>query len=91
MNYPAETSTMCFRPIDGLVASVLYLLLDCTWFRLQSDKVYFILAAGHDVSFLFVQDLLSVGQHQMSDRDVISSYLQSVVNRAGQCGLGVHA
>ena len=45
--YPAKTGTMRFGPIAGLVGCVFYLILSCTCFWPQTDKVYLFLAAAH--------------------------------------------
>ena len=44
--FPAKAGTKRFRPMAGLVACVFYLILECTCFWPQTDKVYLFLAAA---------------------------------------------
>ena len=44
--FPAKAGTKRFRPMAGLVACVFYLILECTCFWPQTDKVYLFLAAN---------------------------------------------
>ena len=44
--YPAKTDTLRFGPMAGLVGCVFNLILECTCFWLQTDKVYLLLAVA---------------------------------------------
>ena len=44
--HPAKTGTMRFRPMEGLVGCVFYLILVCICFWPQTDKVYLYLATA---------------------------------------------